>query len=169
MDKFKDSKGRWRTQSLFLEAAYDSDAAIYTMKETDHPSGLPSFRRLYLEIADPTEYRQASELVGGWAHWQALNQSRWFDEFITPIREELEIKLRSEALLAAYMIIGSGKQGELQAAKFFAEGKYKPSRGRGRPSKADIESEVRKQAAINSRIRGDMERLGLTVIEGNEE
>lgn len=168
-DKFKDVQGRWRAGSLFWEQGYDRDHAIYTLRESDHPDGYPSFSRLWIEIGDPEGYRQANELLGGWNHYKALLTSKWFSEYMEGVMEELEVKIRSEAILTMEMLKDKGGNGAMPAAKFLAEGKYKPARGRGRPSKAEVEIEARKQAAINSRVRDDMERLGLTVVEGNED
>ena len=141
---------------------------MYTLKETDHDSGLPSFRRLFLEIADPTGYRQAKELLGGWEHWLALCSSKWFSDYIDPILQELEIKLRSEAILAVYLIMTKGEKSALPAAKIFMDGDFLEKRGKGRPSKQEIQAEVKKQARISERVKADAERIGLSVISNNE-
>jgi hypothetical protein len=143
---------------LFYEMCWNDDA-IYTMKETDHEKGFPSFRRIYLEIADPTEYRQANELVGGWEHWQALCASKWFTDYIEGLREELEVKLKSEAVLNTYLIMEKQGNSSLPAAKMILDGVWKPKRGKGRPSKQEVEAEARKQAAIQRRVANDAERL----------
>lgn len=165
-NKFKDTMGRWRTQSLFFEQTYSPDA-IYTMQEEDR-DGRPSFRRLYMEISDPSEYRVANELLGGYAHWQALCRSEWFQDYISGLREELEVKIRSEGVLRMQMLMNSDKNTALAAAKFFAEGKYKEKRGRGRPSNAEVAAETKKQARINQRVADDAARLGLSVITNDE-
>lgn len=163
MNKFKDNHNRWRTQSLFREKGY-ADEALYTMKEEDH-KGLPSFRRLYLEISDPTEYKVANELLGGWAHLQALCGSKWFTEYIAELRLELEVKLRSEAIVQLHKIMVAGGKSTVPAARYFIDGEYKPKRKPGRPSKQEVAEAADVHAKISRRVANDMERLGLSVIE----
>lgn len=169
--KYKDGRGRWRTQSLFLETSYQStspEPPLYTMRPDDHHTGLPSFRRLYLETSDPTEYTQATTLVGGWEHWQALLGSKWFSDYIVLLREEMEIKLRSEGILKQYQLMNNG-QNPIGAARYFSDGEFIPrSRKRGRPSKEEVTKEARKQAEIERRVQDDAKRLGLTVVTGKK-
>lgn len=166
---------RWRTQSLFLEQSWKSsspDKPLYTMKPDDlppsaqFPDGLPSFARLFLEYRDPTYYQQAIALLGGWEHWELLNQSKWFSDYITPIKDELEIKLRSEGQRKLMELMVSDDRSALAAARYFADAGFRPKKV-GRPSNAQITAEAKKQAEINRRIQGDAKRLGLKVIEGN--
>ena len=158
MSKFKDKQGRWRTQSLFIE--YNKDDPLFTLKDRDVSPDVRSFARLYLELADPTEYTQAKTLVGGWEHWQALCGSQWFSNFIAPLREELEVKLRSEAIVATYEIMQRRDKSALPAAKFFTDTMYN-QRKQGRPSKAEVQAEARKRAMIKERLEKDAERLNL--------
>ena len=137
------------------------------MKPEDH-KGLPSFRRLYLELNDPEGYRVATEVLGGWEHWQTLMGSKWFQEYIQPIKEELEVKLRSDAIMVMYEIMLAKDKSALPAAKFFTEAGFKPKRGRGRPSNEEVEAETRRQAAIRKRLREDAKRLGISVAVDNE-
>lgn len=171
LESLKDSKGRWRTQSLFLETSYQSTseaAPLYTMRPHDHEAqNLPSFRRLYLEIADPTEYRQATQLLGGWSHWQALLGSKWFKDYIEEIRDELDVKLKSEAIMQALGILRDPEKLNTQTYQFFAEGKYQPKRGKGRPSNEEVASEARRRADVAERVRADAERLGIKVVADN--
>ena len=169
---FRDSQGRWRTQSLFHESSYSSsspDAPLYTMKPEDlppshlYPTGLPSFSRLYLELRDPWEYKQATTLMGGWEHWQVLCESKWFSDYILPLREELEIKLRSEGAIKVAEIMNSESRNTLVAAKYMADGLFR-ERKAGRPSKAAITAEARKQAELQRRVQDDAKRLGLKIV-----
>jgi hypothetical protein len=164
---FRDTRGRWRTQSLFLEQAYGSTAKetpVYTMKGEDS-DGLPSFKRLYLEIADPTDYRQATLLLGGWDHWQVLLGSKWFSDYIADLRAELDIKLRSEGVLKMLSSLYAADVSRAQvAAKYFADQAYKAKRKPGRPSKEDVARQAREIAESDRRIRDDAARLGLSVV-----
>lgn len=161
-DKFKDSRGRWRTQSLFLEQSYAStstDAPMYTLSAEDK-DGLPSFRRLYLELADPTDYKPATELLGGWEHWKALVKSEWFTAYLKELHEELNIKLRSEgiATLRKNMKVSDKP---VPAARYFADGTFKDKRTAGRPTKAEKTAAAHEMAAIEKRLEDDAKRLGL--------
>ena len=170
-NKFRDSMNRWRTQSLFLEQSWGStspDKPVYTMKPDDlpasvlYPDGLPSFAKRYLDLEDPTEYRAATELLGGWEHWTTLLDSKWFQDYIAPLREELEIRLRSKGQRTLVEIMESGDRNSLAAARYFADAGFRPKKV-GRPSNAQIEAEVKKEAEVRRRVAGDAKRLGLVV------
>ncbi len=123
------------------------------------PLDLPSFKVLYLELEDLTEWEVATQLLGGWPHLQTLLATDWFKAFITPIREELEIKMRSKALLSLYK---AASKNNVPAAKYITEGRYKGLYGRGRPSKEEIKAEKSRLIEIGERVDEDMERIGLT-------
>lgn len=170
-NKFRDGQNRWRTQSLFLEQSWSStspDKPIYTMKPSNlppsvlYPDGLPSFSRLYLDLEDYTEYAPATTLLGGWEHWQLLCSSKWFLDYITPIREELEIRLKSKGQKMLLQILSGDDRNSLAAAKYFADAGFRPRKA-GRPSNAQIEAETRKQVEVQRRIAGDAKRLGLVI------
>ncbi len=156
--------GRWRTQSLFLEM-YVPDAEergiepIFTFKPEDY-KGLPSMKKIYLQIADPTEYKTAIELLGYWDHWKKLLDCPWFMEHLDAWREELEIKLRSGAVKA--MIETAQNEGSkgTNAAKWLADRGWKESK-RGRFSKQELERERKIAAGVETSVQEDLERLGL--------
>ncbi len=153
----KDSKNDWRTMSIFLEHNVTKMESVWTLKP--YPSkGLPSAHELYLEIADPTEYAFANALLGSWAHWQRLLECNWFLPYVEAWRDELEIKLRSEAVQNINTISKGSSPGALNASRWLAEKGWSEKK-RGRPSKQDIASERRKQAAISSEVASDLERI----------
>lgn len=156
-DTMLDAGGKFITQSLFLELGY-SELAVYTLKEVDHiwnNRTYPSLKRLYLEIEDPTEYEFANTHLCGWRHWQRMCENKVIRKHIDEWREELEVKLRSQAIRDA---IQEAKKGHFQAAKWVADRGWS-TRGAGRPSKADIEQEKRIQSHINNEYGGDVLRL----------
>lgn len=173
---FKDTVGRWRTQSVFREMTYSSDrdfAPIYTMLDEDQivkvngeEINVPSFRRLYLELEDPTEYLPATKLLGGWQHWEYLSRLDWFLDYMAPIREELEIRIRSKALQGLIAAGRSSAKFNVNAARYVADGTYKGTT-RGRPSNAEVKAERDRRAKIGERVMNDMERLGLKPEELN--
>jgi hypothetical protein len=158
-EKMLDTMGRPITQSLFLEIGY-SDAAVYTLKEHDFEYNgklLPSIRKLYLDIADPTEYEFAQACFIGWSHWQRICDNKALRRHIDEWRMELEVKLRSKGVKAAVVAANSGNY---QAAKWLADRGW-DTRGAGRPSKADVEKETKIQAAISEEYSADILRLNI--------
>jgi hypothetical protein len=152
-----DTMGRPITQSLFLEIGY-SDSALFTLKDNDflyNDRMLPSIKKLYLEIADPTEYEFATTVLLGWSHWQRICDNKVLRKHIDEWRIELEVKLRSRGVKTA-MLAAHG--GNFQAAKWIADRGW-DTRGAGRPSKLDVEKETKIQAAIQDEYSADILRL----------
>lgn len=158
-DKLKDNRGRPLTQSLFLEIGYNTKFAVYTMKDDDHEyegKTYPSLKKLYLAHEDPTEYDFATTYLLGWQHWQRIVRSKLFIKMIGEWREELELKLRSQAVRG--IIDLSLDEKGFQAAKWIAD-KGWDKRAAGRPSNADIDRETKIQSKINEEYNADVVRL----------
>ena len=152
--------GRYLTQSLFLEVGYN-EAAVYTLKDVDHEyegKTYPSLKRLYLDMGDPTEYQFANQYLAGWDHWQKICKNKQLLAFIEGWRVELEIKLRSDGVMAVRRHSRSNNPTAWQAAKWLAD-KGWDVRGVGRPSKEDVDREVKVQAAVVSQFELDEARL----------
>lgn len=152
-----DNTGRPLTQSLFLEIGY-SDSAVYTLKDHDHEYEgryLPSLKRLYLLIEDPTEYVFATQCLLGWKHWLRICENKVIRKHIDEWRAELEYKLRSRGVREA---IAQASGGSFQAAKWLADRGWE-SRGAGRPSKAEVDREKQIQANIADEYSADIHRL----------
>lgn len=152
-----DSMGKYRTQSLFLELGY-GDEAVFTLKDIDHSLNDKSYislKRLYLECEDPTEYEFATQHLLGWKHWQRLCENKILRKHIDEWRDELEVKLRSQAILEA---IKQARNGTFQAAKWVADRGWS-ARAAGRPSKADVEHEKKIMARIDSEYGEDVVRM----------
>lgn len=173
----KDSRGVRRTQSLFWEFRYDEDGdkypAYFTIKDYDLvKDGVTyySLKQIYLSYdhIPGYEYEFALDLFDSWDHWDTISNKtipkikneigRW--------REELEVKLKSQAIRA---IITSSKDTDAKgfnAAKYLAEKGYAPTRGR--PSKDEVERTRRIEAGVNRDLEDDMARLGITVVAGGK-
>lgn len=137
MSKFKDSQNRWFTTGLFKETAVGDKAfVVYTLDEA---------KKLYLDSEDITGYTFATNHLGGWHHWQALFNSPTLEPILREWEEELEVKLRSKAIMQITEIAKTEKG--YQAAKFLADRGWKV-RDAGRPSKAEIQKETRVQAKM---------------------
>lgn len=161
MDKtlLKSTNGIPLTQSLFLEIGY-TDYAVFTLKDDDYEykgKVYPSLKKRYLEMEDVGEYLFACEYLLGWDHWQRLCENKQTAAHIDKWRYELELKLRSQAILA---IKAKAKfEKGINAAKWLAE-KGWDKRKAGRPSKEDVENEVKMQADLHYLFAEDAKRIG---------
>lgn len=94
-----DDKGAALTQGLFLETSYgNTDNVMYTLKPRDHMYKgklLPSIKRLYLEMEDPTEYFFAYEYFLDWQHWQRIKKNKLISAYMEGWQEELEVRSRA--------------------------------------------------------------------------
>ena len=158
----KDSQGRYRTNSLFLEPGYSYDTAVFTLKEDDHEHNgkrFLSLKKIYLEISDPSEYHFAQEVFGSWDHWQRIKNNQTLAPYIESWAVELEVKLRSEATRRMIELSNSGDSKNMAAMKWAAEGGWKEVK-RGRVSKKEKEQEIKREAGIVQSIRDDLKRIG---------
>lgn len=159
----KDSMGRPRTLSLFVEHKHDKYSAPFTLKPYDHRGRMSMYRK-YMEIGDPTEYSQAIGLLGSWEHWQTLCAAKWFKPYIEKWREELRVKFESDRYREMQEVADTCKgtpQG-VQATKWLAErySNSKPAK-RGRPSKAEKAAALKEQLKEEELLAEEQERLGL--------
>ncbi len=161
---FRGDMDRFFTQSLFLEHGYDVEKAMYTFKPYDYEykgKVYPSLRRLYVKMADPTEYLFANKYLGGWDHWQRIKANKALYEEIKHWEEELEIKLR--ALGVKNVIDMSG--GNFTAAKWVADGHWNVRRGR--PSKEEREREKALRERAVKEVEDDSNRIHHLVKRGS--
>ena len=143
--KFKDSRGKYITQGLFLEDRYNTDLAVFTLDGEDKKykgKTYPSLKKLYLKHADPVEYDFANTNLFDWDHWQRMcNNSflRTHDKW----RRELELSLMSEGVQVMIQISSEGKS--YQAAKYLADHGWVTGK-KGRPSKDDVDAKIKEMA-----------------------
>lgn len=153
---FKSSNNIFYTKQLFYEQAdTDRSLVLYTLKNEDH-MGYPSLRRLYLEENDPTEYRVATKYFAGWPHWKKLLDVSWFMDYISEYREELQIRMASEALVK---IREKANSGDYRANQYILEEGYAKKESVGRPTKERIIREANKIADGRSDISEDFDRV----------
>lgn len=169
---FRNEFNQRYTRQLFFECQREMLTAdrmiepMYTLYD-DRP-GLINFRRVYVELADPTGYQVAVRYLEDYAHWEMLMKSVWFREAKEAWDRELDAKLKSEGLSAIRMfadgIEGVSPAVQLQAAKYLADTSYKPKQAlsrRGRPSKEEVQGELKQQASAAADIASDLERIRL--------
>lgn len=144
--KFKDDRGRYIVQGLFLEDRYNPDMAVYTFDGEDKEykgKMFPSLKRLYLEHCDPTEYSFARKYLYDWDHWKRLRKNAVVGRHIDQWKAELDLYLMSEGVSS--LINLAVNEGSYQASKWLADRGWDKSE-RGRPSKEDIEGQIKKMA-----------------------
>lgn len=155
-DKLKDPGGRYLTQSLFLEHKYDTTYAMYSLSDQDKEYEgkiYPSLRRLYLESMDPTEYTFATTYLSNWEQWQRICANQALLTHIEEWREELEVKVRAQAVKR---ILNLGID-NFTAAKWAADGHWNVKRGR--PSKAEQEREKKLRERALEEQENDSSRV----------
>jgi len=171
--------GNYQLRSLFYETGCNKDfdfPPVYTLKLRDHdiptdsvvynPEGCNRCRSIYLEyvdIADPSEYKFAMRVFGSWEHWRQLRECDFFQPTYKLMKEALKVKLESEVVELAKQTIkaGVGPQ-SLQAAKWLYD-QIRPHTKRGRPSKAEVDGELKRQSSEAKELKEDLERLNLNV------
>lgn len=158
MSKYRDSMNRFRTFSLFKETNKFTDnyEAVFVLHEDD--KDLPSLKRIYLSYEDPTEYQFALDVFDSWDHWERLTNCTFFKPYIKQWREELEVKIRSNAIKEIKQTAKTSKG--FAAQKWLAEKGWQPN-GKGRPRKEDVEREARVQAKMKAREEEDFKLVGL--------
>lgn len=161
---YKDQKGRWRTQSLFVEYKYQNSKnkvpmdPVFTLGEQDK-GDLLSFPKLFISFNDPSGYRFAKEVLGSYEHWLRLCSQKWFRTHLDGWIEELEVKLASEGLRQIKNVADGEGQQALAAAKFLVNKGWEATRGR--PKKADIDRAARVKAGIEAAVEEDLDRIRL--------
>lgn len=157
--KFKDDNNRYIVQGLFLEDRYNPDLSVYTFDGEDKKYKgklFPSLKRLYLEHGDPAEYSFARKYLYDWDHWQRLCRNKICRTHIDKWREELELSLMCEGI-ATLIDLATHKE-SYQAAKWLADRGWVKSE-RGRPSKEEIEGELKKRADQANEFEQDFQLL----------
>lgn len=184
---YKDVMGRWRTDSLFVETIkplerddsgeqrFQKYTPMFTLREMDlllTPSSpwyerytdkmVPSLRRIYLEYNDPTEYQFASEIFRSTYHWKHLTNLKWFKPYVEEWRKTLGEKLKGVGIQKLVELAnGLDPKFALQAAKWLAEGNFEERLGKGRPSKAEVATSLKRELDIEKIYRDDAARLGM--------
>jgi hypothetical protein len=144
-----DSTGRRMTLGLFEELADPASAYKPVFK-------LSEWKKKYIAISDPTDYKAAMELIGDWDHWLLLMDKQAFASVVAGWRAEVQVKIRSEAI--EQMKKQSRSDKGTAAAKWLAENGVVP-RNIGRPRKEQ------KEEADSARARDDAKRLGLSIVK----
>ncbi len=121
------------------------------------------FGREYVLDADPTGYKTSVRLLGTFAYWKHLLKAGWFRDAVAEWNEELDAKLKAEAMDKIREISGGDDAKALNAAKFLATHEYRKNEvaKRGRPSKEEIAGRLTQDAADEKALAADAERIRL--------
>lgn len=171
--KSTDSVGRYRTLSLFWEWNNPGDKpALFTTKPEDivrDDVTYKSMKKLYMsyEHAPGFEYDFAIDVLGSWEHWQKLvNGGKEIQEMIKDWQHELDIRLKAQGIKAIMRHSLDDDPKGLQAAKYLVEKGY--AKRAGRPSKEEVERELKSDAKAAKERQADLERIGLKVVNGKD-
>lgn len=157
--KYKDEKGRFIVQGLFLEDRYNVDLAVFTFDGEDKVykgKTYPSLKKLYLEFSDPVEYNFAREYLYDWPHWKRLCKNSVVSKHIEGWREELVLKLMADGV--ELMVELAEDKGSYQAAKFLTDKGWDKGE-RGRPSNDKVEGELQRRADEAAEWEDDFNRV----------
>lgn len=148
-----DTTGRKLTTGLFEELADPASSIKPVFKLAD-------WRKTYVELSDPTEYKAAMVLIGDWEHWQALLTSKPFLAELEQWRREVEVKVRSEAIVEIVKQ-SKGNKGTM-AAKWLAEAGFSPRDKRNKKQREEGDSA---EQEAKSKVAEDAKRLGLSLVK----
>lgn len=158
--KFRDTNGRRLYKKLFFETTgggEDKAKVLYTLKDQDH-EGFPSLYRLYMSEADPTEYIFATKYFDSYDHWKSLSSREWIKEIVARWREELDVKIRADALKRIISESKSASKNSFVANKYLLEKGWIQA-GKGRPSKESIQAAVKEEAQKSKVLEDDFLRV----------
>lgn len=168
---YKSANNRWLTRALF----WDQLQNVATVDRYDEPPvftlygdkpGLINARKTFVELGDPTGYKWAMKYLGDFDHWQVLMTRSWFRDAYETWVSELNAKLLGEAIDVYRLLArtGSTEAIQMQAASKLAEQPWNKEK-KGRPSKVDIDAQVKTEARKRSVEDDDLERIGLKLVK----
>jgi hypothetical protein len=168
MEKFQSPSGKFYTRQLFWEESIELSSEVRVIDPVftlykDKP-GLINFGKAYVESEDPTGYKVAEELLGGYRLWTVLMQSKWFQAAKKLWDEELDARLASKGFEKIKDLAKNGLPAQqLAAAKYLANGEHRKDHKatKGRPTKAQIEEKAKEEADLQSRYVEDYKRIRL--------
>lgn len=171
---YKSDHNIWYTSSLFWETWKNKIPRmkfcdpVFTLYE--QRSGLICFRTTFVELNDPTGYKWAIQYLGDYEHWIKLMKAPWFRAAYEHALAELYMKLKSEGVRKIQELANDEtSKSALAAARYLAELHGHLNKAtKGRPSKAQMDAELKNAVALVEAEDEDAERIGLTVIKGGK-
>jgi hypothetical protein len=153
-------RGSIRTKSLMADIIYEDSKyePVYYMRHEKSDDKYISLKEVYMQIADPTEYQFATLCFYNYQQWGTICLTPWAVNVVAQWREELQIKLRSEAVKEIFTMTIDPEVKEtsrLQALKWLAD--------HGFVNKTH-KNKVAKDVVIDYAL-ADAERIGLKVVK----
>lgn len=155
----KDHNGRYRTQSLFYETNHSEMEAMLSLKDYNFKKNdkiYYSLKLIYLSYEDITEYQFALDVFGSWKHWNRIKSNALLAPYIQEWADELEVKIRSNAIRAMVKTAASEGSKGISAAKWLADRKWQ-----SKDSKKEATHNKKIEKKIKLEIKDDAERLGI--------
>ena len=170
---YKDDIGRYRTQSLFWELRHGVDTVkyppVFTTKDDDiERDGVEykSMKKIYMSYdhIPGFEYEFAIDVLGSWDHWNKLANDTIpeLKKMIQGWRDELDVRLKALGLKALIHASRDNDAKGVQASKYLVEKGY--IQKRGRPSKEEVDRELKANTKLKKEFENDLERIGLKVV-----
>lgn len=166
---YKGTQGHWLTRQLFADVDYPARedgrkqyAPVFSLYGLI--SGFIDCRSTFVELRDPTGYQWAMKYLGSYEHWSVLSQTNWFKPELEKWIEEIETIFTAEAIQKVREIASGDSAQSLPAAKYMAERGWEKTRGR--PSKSEMNKELKKHVERITEHDEDAKRIGLKVITG---
>lgn len=164
----KGSSG-FRTRSLFADVLGDmaldgAKEAPFWLSRNHKDDGRPVMREHYIMSGDPTGYQTAIKFLGCYEHWEAMvDRCPWFREALAKWKVELQTRQKAAAVQKILDIALSDSSQSLAAAKYIATMDYEKTLDRGRPSKAEIKGELKRQVKLLEDDADDAARIGVEI------
>jgi hypothetical protein len=173
LEKFRSDNGQLLTRRLFWEVSSmynDKSKTYYSLSTHDHPEGYPSLYRLYMQEEDVLEFRFAEKYFESYDHWVLITKASWMSPLIKRWRRHLEAKIRAAAFRKVLDIsTDDGSKEQFKALTLLLKGGWKlPTDSRGRPSKDEIDAEIKKQTSLDGQTDADYDRIFNQQTEGTE-
>jgi hypothetical protein len=173
---YKNEGNNWYTAQLFKEKAERLPVSMRSIEPVFSFNGFPGYidaRKTFVELRDPTGVKWAKKYLGSVEHFRVLKECEWYKHYYDQYVEEIKAVFRSEAIEKLQEILTEGQPAQqLAAAKYLAEAGWEVETKqpkRGRPSKGEVEAELKRVAKLSSEEQDDLERIGgLSVIKGGK-
>lgn len=167
---YKSENGMWYTEGIFHDRMAVKPQDQWPVKPLftffEKREGYRCAMDDFVALGDPTGYLWAMEYLGDWNHWLRLMRTPWFPEVLEEWQKQLHVKQQAAALATIRDLSqGTGPQA-LAAAKYLAEEGWKPKATKGRPSKAQVDIEMKKLTKAQQEVNDDAARIGLKVVSG---
>lgn len=149
---------QWRTLPIDLRSVEPPFTLNYPR------DGFICLREEYIADGDPTGYKTAMRIFGEYSYWEYLNGIGWFKEAKAAWDRELDAKLKSEGVSKIRELAKGDDPKALNAAKFLATLEYKKGNTalkRGRPSKEEIEGNLKEETRNRDAVNEDAARIRL--------